>query len=75
VRDSLPDLLISIDGMGHRIGAGCTVREVISVAVREDRAVSIAVRFDPERVLAERIIAEQFTAGQSGDRTTIRAVG
>ncbi len=37
------------------------VRNVISVAVSEDRSTSITVLFDPERVLAERIIAEQFT--------------
>src|SRR4051794_4948170 len=37
------------------------VRDVISVAVSEHRSTSITVLFDPERVLAERIIAEQFT--------------
>ncbi len=37
------------------------VRDVISVAVSEDRSTSITVLFDPDRVLAERIIAEQFT--------------
>ena len=37
------------------------VRDVISVAVSEDRSVSITVLFDPDRVLSERIIAEQFT--------------
>jgi NAD+ kinase len=34
---------------------------VISVAVGEDRSTSITVLFDPDRVLSERIIAEQFT--------------
>jgi NAD+ kinase len=37
------------------------VRDVISVAVSEDRSVSIPVLFDPDRGLSERIIAEQFT--------------
>ena len=37
------------------------VRDVVSVAVSEDRSVSIPVLFDPDRGLSERIIAEQFT--------------
>jgi NAD+ kinase len=37
------------------------VRDVISVAVSEDRSVSVTVLFDPDRSLSERIIAEQFT--------------
>jgi NAD+ kinase len=37
------------------------VRNVISVEVSEDRSTSITVLFDPDRVLSERIIAEQFT--------------
>ncbi len=37
------------------------VRDVISVAVSEDRSVSVTVLFDPDRGLSERIIAEQFT--------------
>jgi NAD+ kinase len=37
------------------------VRDVISVAVSENRSVSITVLFDPDRGLSERIIAEQFT--------------
>jgi NAD+ kinase len=37
------------------------VRDVVSVAVSEDRSVSITVLFDPDRGLSERIIAEQFT--------------
>jgi NAD+ kinase len=37
------------------------VRDVITVSVGEDRSISITVLFDPDRVLAERIIAEQFT--------------
>jgi NAD+ kinase len=37
------------------------VRNVVSVAVSEDRAVSVTVLFDPDRGLSERIIAEQFT--------------
>ena len=37
------------------------VRDVISVSVGEDRSTSITVLFDPDRVLSERIIAEQFT--------------
>ena len=38
------------------------VRDVVSVAVSEDRSVSVTVLFDPDRGLSERIIAEQFTA-------------
>jgi NAD+ kinase len=37
------------------------VRDVISVAVSEDRGVSVSVLFDPDQGLSERIIAEQFT--------------
>lgn len=37
------------------------VRDVVSVAVREDHDVGAIVLFDPDRALAERIIAEQFT--------------
>jgi NAD+ kinase len=37
------------------------VRDVISVAVSEDRSLGATVLFDPDRALSERIIAEQFT--------------
>ncbi|HTB43295.1 MAG TPA: NAD kinase [Acetobacteraceae bacterium] len=37
------------------------VRDVTSVAVSEDREVTVTVLFDPDRGLSERIIAEQFT--------------
>lgn len=37
------------------------VRDVVSVAVSEDRSVSVTVLFDPDQGLSERIIAEQFT--------------
>jgi NAD+ kinase len=37
------------------------VRDVVSVAVSEDRSVCVRVLFDPDRGLSERIIAEQFT--------------
>jgi NAD+ kinase len=37
------------------------VRDVISVAVEEDRSISVTVLFDPDQALSERIIAEQFT--------------
>ncbi len=37
------------------------VRDVVSVAVSEDRAVSVSVLFDPDQALSERIIVEQFT--------------
>ncbi|GAN79288.1 NAD kinase [Acidocella aminolytica] len=37
------------------------VRDVISVAVNEDRSVGGTVLFDPDRALSERIISEQFT--------------
>jgi NAD+ kinase len=38
------------------------VRDVVSVAVSEDRSVGVTVLFDPDQGLSERIIAEQFTA-------------
>jgi NAD+ kinase len=37
------------------------VRDVLSVHVREDRALVALVLFDPDQGLSERIIAEQFT--------------
>jgi len=37
------------------------VRDVVSVAVSEDREVRVSVLFDPDQGLSERIIAEQFT--------------
>jgi len=37
------------------------VRDVLSVHVREDRALAAQVLFDPDQGLSERIIAEQFT--------------
>lgn len=37
------------------------VRDVVSVAVHQDRDIGAIVLFDPDRALAERIIAEQFT--------------
>ena len=37
------------------------VRDVVSVAVSEDRSVSVTVLFDPDQGLSERIIVEQFT--------------
>jgi NAD+ kinase len=37
------------------------VRDVVSVAVSEDRGVSVTVLFDPDQGLSERIITEQFT--------------
>jgi NAD+ kinase len=37
------------------------VRDVASVAVSEDRSVSVTVLFDPDQGLSERIITEQFT--------------
>jgi NAD+ kinase len=38
------------------------VRDVVSVAVSEDRAITANILFDPDQGLSERIIAEQFTA-------------
>jgi NAD+ kinase len=38
------------------------VRDVVSVAVKEDHTVVAQVLFDPDQALSERIIAEQFTA-------------
>jgi NAD+ kinase len=37
------------------------VRDVMSVAISEDRTVQAVVWFDPDRGLSERILAEQFT--------------
>ncbi len=37
------------------------VRDVVSVAVSEDRTIWATVLFDPDRALSERIITEQFT--------------
>lgn len=37
------------------------VRDVVSVAVCEDRSVQARIMFDPDQGLSERIIAEQFT--------------
>jgi NAD+ kinase len=37
------------------------VRNVVSVAVSEDKSLSATVLFDPDRALSERIITEQFT--------------
>jgi len=37
------------------------VRNVVSVAVSEDRTLGATVLFDPDRALSERIITEQFT--------------
>jgi NAD+ kinase len=37
------------------------VRDVVSVAVTEDRSIHATVMFDPDQGLSERIIAEQFT--------------
>lgn len=37
------------------------VRDVVSVAVREDRSVQVRILFDPDQGLSERIITEQFT--------------
>jgi len=38
------------------------VRDVVSVAVSEDRSISVTVLFDPDQGLSERILAEQFVA-------------
>ncbi len=38
------------------------VRDVISVAVREDRTIEACILFDPDQGLSERIVTEQFTA-------------
>jgi NAD+ kinase len=38
------------------------VRDVVSVAVSEDRSIQADILFDPDQGLSERIIAEQFTA-------------
>ncbi len=38
------------------------VRNVVSVAVSEERSMSVTVLFDPDHGLSERILAEQFAA-------------
>jgi len=38
------------------------VRNVVSVAVSEERSISVTVLFDPDHGLSERILAEQFAA-------------
>lgn len=38
------------------------VRDVVTVAVSEDREISVRILFDPDQGLSERIIAEQFVA-------------
>ena len=37
------------------------VRDVVAVAVREDRGLAATILFDPDQGLSERIIVEQFT--------------
>ena len=37
------------------------VRDVVAVAVREDRGIGAMILFDPDQGLSERIIVEQFT--------------
>ncbi len=37
------------------------VRDVVSVAVSEDRSIHATILFDPDQGLSERILAEQFT--------------
>jgi len=37
------------------------VRDVVSVAISEDRSLRAVVLFDPDHGLSERILAEQFT--------------
>jgi NAD+ kinase len=37
------------------------VRDVVSVAVSEERSITANILFDPDQGLSERIIAEQFT--------------
>jgi NAD+ kinase len=36
------------------------VRDVVSISVHEERAISLSLLFDPEHVLEERILKEQF---------------
>jgi len=43
------------------VADGVEVREVISVAVSEDRSLEACILFDPDQGLSERILAEQFT--------------
>jgi NAD+ kinase len=38
------------------------VRDVLSVTVRENRAVELSMLFDPEHNLEERVLKEQFVS-------------
>jgi NAD+ kinase len=44
------------------VADGIEVRDVVSVAVNEDRTLQARILFDPDQGLSERILAEQFTA-------------
>ncbi|HQT66582.1 MAG TPA: NAD kinase [Acetobacteraceae bacterium] len=46
---------------GSAVADSTEVRNVVSVAVSEDRSLSALVLFDPDRALSERILTEQFT--------------
>ncbi len=43
------------------VADGTEVRDVLSVAVNEDRELQARILFDPDQGLSERILAEQFT--------------
>ena len=43
------------------VADGTEVRDVLSVAVNEDRDLQARILFDPDQGLSERILAEQFT--------------
>ena len=43
------------------VADGFELREVISVAVSEDRSLEACILYDPDQGLSERILAEQFT--------------
>ena len=43
------------------VADGIEVRDVVSVAVSEDRTLRARILFDPDQGLSERILAEQFT--------------
>ena len=62
---SSAEVLFEVLEPGKRPGAavadGTEVRDVLSVAVSEDRSLQARILFDPDQGLSERILAEQFT--------------
>jgi NAD+ kinase len=63
---SSADVLFEVLEMEKRpvaaVADSTEVRNVVSVAVSEERSMSVTVLFDPDHGLSERILAEQFAA-------------